>query len=190
MYLNLKGLLSLAALALAVGATWWIARSPNLTGGQENGPQRSVPPGYYLRNAKVIGMGEDGRILYEIYARQAEQYPLEERMQLEEVEVSYRDETEIPWRLTGDRGTAPLDQSFLELTGNVRLRSLAATEDKATEITTDTIRLDTIRRIATTDGRVSLRFGDQQVNATGMIAYLDEDRLELTSNVNGKFSPR
>lgn len=190
MYLNLKSLFGLAALALAVTATWWFARSPNLTRSQDDTAQRSVPPGYYLRNAKVIGMGEDGRILYEIYARQAEQYPLEQRMQLEEVEVSYREETDIPWSLTGDRGTAPLDQSFLELSGNVRLRSLAGTNDETTEIVADTIRLDTIQRVATTDGRVSLRFGDQQVNATGMVAYLAEDRLELKSNVNGKFSPR
>ena len=42
---------------------------------------------------------------------------------------------------------------------------------------------------AETDTRVQIRIGSRSLTATGMLALLQENRLELKSNVSGKFVP-
>jgi lipopolysaccharide export system protein LptC len=43
--------------------------------------------------------------------------------------------------------------------------------------------------VAETDERVQIRIGERSLTATGMLASLKENQLELRSNVSGKFLP-
>ena len=43
--------------------------------------------------------------------------------------------------------------------------------------------------MAETTARVQIRIGARSLTATGMLALLKENRLELKSNVSGKFVP-
>jgi lipopolysaccharide export system protein LptC len=51
------------------------------------------------------------------------------------------------------------------------------------------LRLKPDEFVAETPARVRVEMGGRQLRATGLIAYLKEDRLELQSNVNGQFRP-
>ena len=57
------------------------------------------------------------------------------------------------------------------------------------EIRTQYLELDPERFVAETDQRVQLRIGARSLTATGMLASLHDDRIELKSNVSGKFGP-
>ena len=58
-----------------------------------------------------------------------------------------------------------------------------------TEIRTDYLELDPEKYIAETDERVQIRIGARSLTATGMLASLKEDQLQLKANVNGVFVP-
>jgi LPS export ABC transporter protein LptC len=58
-----------------------------------------------------------------------------------------------------------------------------------TEIRTQYLELDATRFIAETDQRVQIRIGERSLTATGMLASLIDDRIELKSNVRGKIAP-
>ena len=57
------------------------------------------------------------------------------------------------------------------------------------EIRTPYLEFDPDNFRAETDSRVQIRIGSRSLTATGMLALLQEDRLELKSNVSGKFVP-
>jgi lipopolysaccharide export system protein LptC len=58
-----------------------------------------------------------------------------------------------------------------------------------TRVETERLLVDTARNTASTDAEVFLDFGAQKVRATGMVAYLMEERVELQSSVHGRFQP-
>ena len=62
-------------------------------------------------------------------------------------------------------------------------------DDEDTEIRTQYLELDPERYVAETDERVQIRFGIRSLTATGMLASLNDDRIELKSNVRGKIAP-
>ena len=57
------------------------------------------------------------------------------------------------------------------------------------EIRTQYLELDPLRLIAETDERVQIRIGERSLTATGMLASLYDDKIELKSNVRGKVAP-
>ena len=84
---------------------------------------------------------------------------------------------------------APLDQSYIELSGGVTITTVGRKPSETLVIRTAELKLEPEERVAKTESRVQIELGRKQLNATGMVAHLDEERLELTSNVNGKFNP-
>ena len=75
----------------------------------------------------------------------------------------------------------------MQLRGHVR--AVSAQPDGDTEIRTQYLEIDPEAYIAETDDRVQIRIGARSLTATGMLASLKDNQLELKSNVSGKFAP-
>ena len=73
--------------------------------------------------------------------------------------------------------------------GFVKILNSGETSDQDIEIRTQYLELDPEQFIAETEDRVQIRFGTRSVTATGMLASLNDDRIELKSNVRGKIVP-
>jgi lipopolysaccharide export system protein LptC len=187
MNLSLASVLRVMILAVAVAITWFIARRQQVT--EVPGPIRPLPPGYYLKSAVLSGTDASGQLIYNIAAELAEERPAENRVLLTQVRVNYRPETQVPWDVTSDRGIALLDQSTIELVGSVELSSAPLPPETETVVFTNSLRLKPDQFVAETEEPVRIQMGGRELRATGMIAHLKEDRLELQSNVNGQFRP-
>jgi LPS export ABC transporter protein LptC len=173
-------------LAAAIGS-WYLAR---IRADQDSGT-RSVDPvhrGFYLKSARILGTGPDGSLLYEIRAQHAEEQ-LDGSIEFTEVRLDYSPETEVPWTVKADSATIlPIEQR-VQLRGHVRAVSSQGFSESDTEIRTQYLELDPQRYVAETDERVQIRIGTRSLTATGMLASLNDNRLELKSNVSGKFVP-
>ena len=187
MYVNLSGAVRLVILVIAVAVSFAIVRQQRTREPPE--PSRPLPPGYYLKAAVLAGTDAAGQLLYSIAADLAEEHPEENRILLSNVRVNYRPAAEVPWDISSTRGIAQLDQSFIDLFGAVALTSVPQPPETETQIFTTALRLKPEEFVAETQERVRIEMGGRQLRATGMIAYLKEDRLELKSNVNGSFRP-
>jgi len=144
--------------------------------------------GYYMNDAELVGTGPDGRTLYRVKTNSATQLPDQDVIELDSVRVNYDPATEIPWTLRAKKGQILSDRNIIQLTGDV----IAATQNEAEEqvlITTEYLELNTETYIADTDKDVTIEYTNNQVDATGMRAFLKEDRVQLLSNVNGSFNP-
>lgn len=186
--MTLRGTIVLVALAAAAVATWL------LTGGDreaaESDPDRSdFASGYYMLDAVVTGTSEDGSVLYRLRAAEAAQREAGSPVQLREVELSYSPTAEIPWSVTARTGVLESGTRRLVLEGAVRAVSEPNSSGEVTELTTEYLEFDPRDKSARTDQRVTIRIGERSLSATGMLALLQEDRVELKSNVSGKFLP-
>ncbi|MBT8102698.1 MAG: LPS export ABC transporter periplasmic protein LptC [Gammaproteobacteria bacterium] len=174
---------------LTAGAlgSWYLART-HTAADSDVLPYEPAHRGYYLKSARILGTGEDGHLLYEIEADRAEQQT-DKRIEFSGVRVRYSPGSNIPWTVNADAATLREGSPRITLRGHVRATSNSESADNETEIRTQYLELDPERFVAETDQRVQIRIGARSLTATGMLASLNDDRIELKSNVRGKIAP-
>jgi LPS export ABC transporter protein LptC len=143
---------------------------------------------YYLDQAELTGTGPDGEMLFQVWARRAEQSLDDSSIEMDEVRMVYGPHTALSWELNARTGRIPADASIIELRGNVVAVS-AAEGSIPTIIRTQRLDINPETRQAETAHKVILEFDGRIVNATGMRANFETNELQLLSNVNGKFLP-
>ncbi len=177
----------LALLIAAAFGSWYLSRKNATT--IENGLSRDFEHrGYYLKSARILGTGPDGALLYEIEAVHAEQRG-DDRIEFSDVRIEYSPESDVPWIVDADMATLFPNEQRVLLEGHVRAVSERGFSGTDTEIRTQVLELNPHTFVAETDARVQIRIGTRSLTATGMLASLNDNRLELKSNVSGKFVP-
>jgi LPS export ABC transporter protein LptC len=185
--LNLRSLVLLALLVVAAVGSWYTAERNRESPGEVT-YTASEYLGYYLKGARILGTGPDGTLLYEIVAARAEQLP-DDRIEFADVRIRYSPETDVPWTIDSDTAILFPDTQRVRLEGNVTAVSERETPADETEISSPYLDLEPKNFIATTDARVQIRVGTQSITGIGMLASLDDDRVELRSDVSGRFTP-
>lgn len=174
-------------LTISVVGSWYMARSTGPESEQET-PLQAVSRGYYLKQARILSTGEDGSLLYEIRAAHAEQQQ-DRRIEFTDVRIRYSPQSKVPWTVRANSATLQAGNPMIRLNGDVQIVNVGATSEGDTEIRTQYLEFNPEQYIAETDARVQIRFGTRSVSATGMLASLNDDRIELKANVRGKIAP-
>ncbi len=185
--MNLRLLLLVVVLVAAALGSWYLAQRDR-DSRRELTYTESKYLGYYLKGARILGTGPDGALLYEIRAVRAEQLP-DDRIEFADVRIRYSPRTEVPWTIDSDTAILLPDEQRVLLEGNVTAVNERDVPADVTEIRSPYIELEPENFIARTDARVEIRIGTQSITGTGMLASLDENRVELRSNVSGRFVP-
>jgi lipopolysaccharide export system protein LptC len=187
MRISLRNTIAGLLLSAAAAASWYWSRPVAVVDQTEQ--TSSVPQGYYLAGAVLLGTDETGKVIYEVAATRAEERPDQSELLLSSVRVQYRPATEVHWLLTASNGEAPTDGSYLILQGEVELASSPTDGSESTIIRTSRLLLEPQMYAAISEEPVSVFFGGERLDAVGMKAYLKDDRLELESNIHGQFLP-
>lgn len=178
----------LVLLAVLAAATWLAGRMPAPAAPPVES-RSDQPLGYYLRDARLQGTDEQGRIAYRIRAERLDELPDRELLELTNVAVEYQPADETPWRISAASATAPKDGSQLDLRGSVELASAPVDGGRPVRIATEELRFFPDSSSVESDEAVSIRVGDWQLAAKGLRTHLKGDTLELESEVHGRFAP-
>ena len=182
-----RDMFTISVLTAGAMASWYLARP---LGGDENDAPAfdAAQRGYYLKSARILGTGTDGELLYEIQAAHAEQQD-DNRISFTDVRLNYSPNSDVPWTVNADAATIHQDEQRVILYGHVRAVSSEGFSGNETEIRTQYLEIDPQNYIAETNERVQIRIGARSLTATGMLASLKDNQVELKSNVSGKFAP-
>ncbi len=174
---------------LTAGAlgSWYLSRT-NVPSYEDELPFDPEHRGYYLKQARILGTDADGTLLYEIEAEHAEQKE-DERIDFTDVRIRYSPDSEVPWTVNADEATLREGSPRISLRGHVVALSPGKQPEEETEIRTHYLELDPERYVAETNDRVQIRIGERSLTATGMLASLNDQKIELKSNVRGKIAP-
>lgn len=182
-----RNIILLIVLTAGALGSWYLARS-NQALDPEEASYEAEHRGYYLKSARILGTDEDGSLLYEVEAEHAEQIA-KDRVEFSVVRIRYSPDADVPWVVHADQATLREGSPQITLRGHVRAVGARGEEDQDTEIRTQYLELDPERFVAETDARVQIRIGARSLTATGMLASLHDDKIELKSNVRGKIAP-
>ena len=185
--MNPRTIILIVALSAAAFGSWYLARS-NALDEVSAGLSDPVQRGYYLKHARILGTGENGGLLYEIEAEHAEQ-GADDQIEFTDVRIRYSPDSDVPWIVNADKATLRDKASKIVLRGHVKIVNHGNSNHNDTEIRTQYLELDPTGFIAETNERVQIRIGERSLTATGMLASLHDDKIELKSNVRGKIAP-
>lgn len=185
--MNLRNILTLCGLLIIAVGSWYLA-SVNKPDEITQTITDTTFGGFYLRSARILGTGDDGQLLYEIEAEYGEQRENNE-IELQNVRVNYANTANVPWTINADVAIVSSDLDRLRLSGHVVAVSEEGFAGQVTEIRAPLLDIEPGNYRAETDARVQIRIGSRSLTATGMLALLQENRLQLKSNVSGKFVP-
>jgi LPS export ABC transporter protein LptC len=185
--MNARNIVSFTLLLIGALGTWYLARTLNSDDVQAIKTQQ-LQNGFYLKSARIFGTATTGQLLYEIEAEYAEQLT-KGQVEFQNVEINYTTEANVPWTLSADMALIGDNREVIELSGHVVAVSNDGFSGDVTEIRTSYLELEPDDFRARTDERVQIRIGARSITATGMLALLQTNQLQLNSNVSGKFVP-
>ena len=185
--MNARNITTFTVLLLVAIGTGYLARSLQPAEITETLADGSGD-GFYLKSAQLLGTDADGQLLYEIEADFITQQKSND-IAMQNVRISYSAGSQVPWTITADEATISEDQTLLRLSGHVIAVRSAGFAEQITEIRTAQLDIEPTTYKAETNSRVQIRMGSRSLTATGMLALLQDNRLQLRSNVSGKFVP-
>lgn len=184
----MRNLLLIVLLGAAAVASWWFSR-PTSVEAPRRQAEGDTELGYYLRGARMLGTDMNGRAVYRILADRLEERPNEERLLLERVQIEYHPPGELPWVITAGSGSATRDHSELELKDGVEIRSQPTDGSAPVHVTTAALTFLPPSSSADTDQHVVIDVGNWHLEGVGLRSLLKDERVELKSEVHGKFLP-
>ncbi len=182
-----RNLVFIVILSAGAIGSWYLAKSKTPSY-DDPIPIDPVHRGYYLKDARILGTADDGSLLYEILAEHAEQRS-NDRIEFTGVRIRYSPESDVPWTVNADEATLKDASPRITLRGHVVALRSDDNAARETEIRTQYLELDPEAYVAETDERVQIRVGARSLTATGMLASLNDQTIELKANVRGRIAP-
>jgi LPS export ABC transporter protein LptC len=183
-----RGNILLTILLASIAAVTWFVLARREDAQKPTTPTiESADLGYYLLDAKLVGLDPDGHELYVVHAERIEQRPADDSVSLQRMTVNYATGSDTPWTAVADTGYIPASGDVIELQGNVQLSRTGPPDAERLEIDTPQLELAVRDRIARTAEAINLTQGTDTLSATGMEADLRKETLRLDSRVHARF---
>jgi len=189
-------LLLLLVLGLTAAAAVWFGRGRNgeqtTAGGTAEPPQ--VAYDYEAHDVVLRQMGADGRLAFQVEARQITQLPDSGRITAVGITM-YHDpagaELDGPnrWTLTAEHGELPAEGGIVTLSGQVKAHGVPVGANAAVNLATDHLVYDPATQQLSTDDEVRVVFSGNTISGRGLQANIRTGEVALRLDVHGTLVP-
>ena len=147
-------------------------------------------PDLYMDNFVTISMGEDGKLNNQLGADRMLHFPDDDTTELTKPSMIFYSEGRSPWYVRSSEGWSSANQESVWLKGDVRIWRINDNGKIDIEVLTRDLYVMPDRRFAETDKPTTINTLTGVTHATGMRVYIDEQRIELLSNVSGRYETK
>ena len=166
-----------------------------VTGGEREATtpvaQNAAPdPGYSALQAHMVQTGADGRPRFTLDAARVQQLPDQSTINLEQVQLGFRDTSGNLWTARAQRGELQQNSGIVQLAGDVHVNGVLPGLDQAADMMTERLSFDTNAQVAATRDPVTIVMTGRKIAAQGMVASLKDGHVQLESAVHGTFLPQ
>lgn len=149
--------------------------------------QRANEPDFYMQDATVMQYSESGRLKQQMDAQLIQHYPEGDFTLADSPQITlFRNDTS-PWRISAAKGRGTNNNDVIDLWSNVNVqRTLPGTTQN---LNTEKLTIINSENLALTDQKVTITDASTRLDAIGMKAYIDENRIEFLSNVRVNHDP-
>ena len=185
-----RGILSLTGLALLAGLSYgllrWVESSL-----REPEPAESQAPVLTIERFRAVRLSVAGLREYVVEAPRLSQLPGQLGTWIEQPALDWYqpDGQTREWRLQAERGWVAADQQTLRLDGEVTMVRTADSGQSPVTVTTRDVWVRPAERYVETAAPTRAVTPGGELRAVGTRAWLDQERLELLSEVRGFYEP-
>ena len=144
-------------------------------------------PDFYISRFSATEMNRNGRPWQRLEAESLVHYADSDTTELTRPYAILFSPGNADWHLSADKGLIEERGELIHLTGNVLVKHLQHKGEQAVELRTNKMRVWPEDSYAETDDPVAITSDGSRVNAIGMRAYFEEERVELLSAVRGYY---
>lgn len=148
-------------------------------------------PSSYLSGVRTTQYDKNGQVSYYLNAARAEFYPQQGEkpellMDKPQLTLFTQKQPTAPWNISSQQAQGSEQSDELLLIDQVVIEQHQANGHRM-RLTTDKLRVKPNRRYAETDKPVMITDPTGTTKATGLKVFFDEERIELLSNVKGRY---
>ena len=182
---RIASLLSLIALALLAGGTYWLLQATRPPVSRDDGAVKTHTPDYFADNFSVSELDQSGSTQYRLTAAKMVHYEDDENSDLTHPAVRAFQPGRPIVTATGERGTVNGDASIVDLYDNARIVRAAGAGDPEMQADSVHFRILVNDDVIETEKPVKLRRGLSIATASAM-TYNNVTRvMQLSGNVRG-----
>jgi LPS export ABC transporter protein LptC len=180
---------------LAVAAAWWIGRDESRGRASDGGSDAAqVAYDYEAHDVVLRQMGPDGRLQYQVEARQIIQLPDSGSISASGLTLHHDPQGTEPgsanrWTLTADKGEIPAGGGIVTLEGNVQARGIALGGRTPLTFSTARLRYDMDAQELCSDAEVQLTWGGNSMRNQGLCFNFGTNEM-TGSDGNAVLAPR
>ena len=146
-------------------------------------------PNAYMEDFTTYIMDEDGKPHHELQASYMAHFSFDDHSEFTSPQLVFYRPDESQWMMTAERGVAEDGSKQIFLQGKVVIsRSQIIAGDSALKIVTSELLIRPDDSYAETDKLITLTSGEHRLQSKGIRAYFNDGRLELLSQVRGKYA--
>lgn len=188
--MTVRGIVYLGGLALLAGLSYGLLRWVESTL-REPGSAESQAPVLIVERFRAVRMNLAGKREYVVEAPLLQQSPGQGGVRIEQPALDWYqpDGQTREWRLQAESGWGAADQQILRLDGAVTMVRTVESGKPPMTVTTRDIVIRPGERYAETTALVQVATPGGEFRAVGARAWLDQQRLELLSEVRGFYDP-
>lgn len=147
-------------------------------------------PDYFISNFNATLYDANGKPNYRLNASHLEHFPDDESMHMKNMQLEYTDSGNQQWLASSKKGVAYKDIEVLHMRDDVRVTRNTAIQNNAITLYTNTLMMDSIKRIASTEDEVKIVGKNSTIVATGMLIELDAGKLTLNAKARAEYAPQ
>jgi LPS export ABC transporter protein LptC len=187
-------LVLLGLLALAVVALWIGRREQDRQASPQQAEAPQVAYDYEAHDVVVRQMGPDGRLEFQVQARQITQMPASGRIEAQGLTLYHDPPGTEPggpnrWTLTADSGELPAEGGVVTLAGHVRARGVPLGGGGAVTFATEHLQYDLATQELGSDDDVQVTWGANTTRIRGLRFNIRTGE-GLGSEINAILDPR
>ena len=185
-----RGILYLIGLTLLAGLSYGLLRWVE-SGLREPEPAKSQEPVMIIDHFRAVRLSAIGLREYVIEAPQLSHFPDNLGTQIEWPVLDWYqlDGLTREWRLQAEQGWVAADQQIVRLKGAVTMIRRATSGKPPMTVTTHDVLIRPRERYVETAAPAQAMTPGSELRAIGVRAWLDQERLELLSEVRGTYEP-
>jgi len=177
-------LLSAVILAIASLVHW---QGSQLDGPVTQQQQRSNESDFYIVNAKTTQFSATGRTDHHLKATEIKHFPIGDFTVAVNPDITLFHKDGTPWYISANQGRMTQKNNIIELWDNVELQR--DTPPNVLNLNTSKLTLETDTKLAHTDQNVVITDSATHIEATGMKAHIEENKIKFLSNVRVTHDP-
>lgn len=184
---NSRRLFQIVTLGLLLVVGWvLLERTPEVTSTKTASQNQ---PDYFVEDFTVTATRPDGEVEYRLSAKSMQHYPKAAIWRFTAPHMLYFPGKGEPWRMDAKKGKAWSDGDDILLQGPVAIRRAGGPVNRPMNADTFDLHLKPNENYAFTDKRTVLYSGGMRLAGVGARAYMDQQKLELLSQVKGRYVP-